>query len=234
MWKTSSGSMRFSINDLGFLITPVGLKLELFPELKDCARSKDETCQHQYTLFLEGITNGEFFFAAYAVLGEMLSAEPASEPPRFKKAVLRSLLSCAKSDFMDTDPTNPRFMESAAKLWELWLACRQGANLPFWEDDGDAGEPPPLDTLTTADWKVMFCFLFDELLGEPEIEDEPGNLALEDPQPYWPSFQEYRRARAWLLAHGLHRFGGPEGRANSGTHGWRVRAGENAQEFIDG
>lgn len=201
MWKTTSGSLKFDTNDLGFLITPLCIKLEVFPELHDCAESKDETCQHHYTLYLEGITNGEFIYSAYQVICEMISSEPAKKPPQYQKAVLRSLLSCAESDFMETDPTKDRFMGLAAEVWKFWVACRQGANLPIWEHDEQDTAPPPLNTLTKAHWTAMFSFLYDELLNESEVEDEPGNFALEDPQPYWPNHQEYRRARAWLLSY---------------------------------
>lgn len=200
MWKATSGNLRFGITDLGFFLNSLGTQLELYEDLKNCAESKDKDCPCHYSPYLEGITNGEYFFSAYDVLAGMLGESPPDEPSALKKAILRSLMNSGKSDFLDATPTGNWFAETAKDLWKLWKACRSCLDLPVWEVAGQPAEPPSLSSLERSDWQFIFSFLHEELLDESQFEDEAGNFALNDPQPHWPTHQEYRRARIWILS----------------------------------
>jgi hypothetical protein len=73
----------------------------------------------------------------------------------------------------------------------------------LWSNgDGEAAEPPALRDIPKDEWEYVFEFIQDEFLWDRdwEIPFLGGNFALVQQQPHWPTFQEYRTAKTWLLS----------------------------------
>jgi hypothetical protein len=140
--------------------------------------------------------------SAFEIITEMISEEPAKNAPLCKEAVLASILDCVKDDFLEGCNSEFFDAETAKDIWELWKICHANKKLPIWEDgDGQPAEPPTLKEISENEWEHIFGFIHDEFLWDRdwEIPLFGGNLALVREQPHWPSFQEYRCAKTWLM-----------------------------------
>jgi hypothetical protein len=207
MWNSTSrlteGGTKYEIGQLDLLINFLGMEIERQEDSDDLPLAGDAEYEWHYSPFLNGITNGEFLFCAFEILSEMLSDEPAKPAPMYKEAVLASILDCAETDFLERCDSEFFDEEAAQDIWELWKACRANKKLPVWEDEnGQPADPPALKDIPQEKWEYVFEFIHDEFLWDRdwEIPFFGGNLALVQQQPHWPTFQEYRTAKTWLLA----------------------------------
>jgi hypothetical protein len=151
---------------------------------------------------LNGITNGEYIYAVFEILSEILSDEPYAETPLFKEAVLASLLDGLQGDFLDLLDSEEFPAETAQDIWNLYSACRRNRKAPLWENDKDEEvEPPILSEIERDDWERILEEIHDEFLWDRDWEIGifgGTNFALLKEQPHFPTLQEYRTAKIWL------------------------------------
>lgn len=207
MWNSTSRvseeGTKFEIEQLDLLVNFLGTEIERQEDFDGNPLPKDTEYEWHYSPFLNGITNGEFIYCAFEILSEMLSEQPAKLAPMYKEAVLASILDCAEIDFLERCDSEFFDEETARDVWELWKVCRANKKLPLWEgENGEPAEPPALRDIPEDEWEYVFEFIRDEFLWDRdwEIPLFGGNLALVQEQPHWPTFQEYRTAKTWLLS----------------------------------
>ena len=107
-----------------------------------------------------------------------------------------SMLELAMTMFLDMHLDN-ELDQTAVDLWILYAWCRRMRNEPVW--GGENGEPvsaPELNQLTRDNWEQIVEEAKDHFI-DYDIEFE--EMALLDDQPHWPTHQEFRKAKAWLL-----------------------------------
>ena len=109
-------------------------------------------------------------------------------------------LDLATNLFLDRD-RDSGFVDEAVDFWNLYRWTRRIDGYSLWstEDGTEAIEPPPLQQLTPDDWRVLVDDLKEHFLGEGEDEYIEMPLLDADQQPHWPTFQEFRSAKAHLL-----------------------------------
>jgi hypothetical protein len=71
------------------------------------------------------------------------------------------------------------------------------SNEPLWVgDNGEPADAPELNQLTRDDWEQIAEEVKEHFI---DFDVEFEEMALLDEQPHWPTFQEFRKAKAWLL-----------------------------------
>jgi hypothetical protein len=206
MWNSTSRvtehGTKYECPQIDALINHAGLMIQL-EEDDEPGLEKDAECNVHYTSFLNGITNGEYFYALFQIFGELISDEPSTTgTPLYKEAILASVLDGLRDEFLGSLADNFFDEDGAGDIWELWKACRQNHNLPIWTDENDQPiEPPALKDIPRADWEHMLEVIYHEFLWDRDWELGllGGNFALYQEQPHWPTHQEFRTAKTWFL-----------------------------------
>ena len=94
-------------------------------------------------------------------------------------------------------------MEDAQDIWNLYAVRCQNRKVPLWFDKDDKEiEPPPLEEIESEDWEWVLEEIFDEFLWDRDWEINVlagNNFALLKEQPHFPTLQEYRTAKTWLM-----------------------------------
>lgn len=197
MWFINTTSRQFTAEELRLLFKYAGYCIEKQEQLDEAPLKPDAPCEFYHEPFLAGITNGEYLWCLDEILAEMLSASPAIEPPAFKQAVMASLFQGLKEDFLDEDVRPDEIHE----IWPLWAARRADKKLLWLDKDGDPAPTPPLHTLKSADWELVLDILADDLTDEHNysLGFRGDNFALHEVQPLWPTYQQFRSAKARIL-----------------------------------
>ncbi|HEY4415114.1 MAG TPA: hypothetical protein VGO57_05430 [Verrucomicrobiae bacterium] len=207
MWNSTSRvkeeGTQYDFPELDAIVNFIGYLIELEEDSSETSLAKDEECDLHYSAYLNGITNGEYIYAVFEILSEMLSDEPFKEAPFYKEAVLASLLDGLRGQFLEylTHDTFPH--EDAQDIWNLYAAIRQYKKEPLWvNDEGKEIKPPSLSKISTDDWEGILEDINDEFLWDRDWELGflgGTNFALVKVQPCFPSFQEYRTAKTWIM-----------------------------------
>jgi hypothetical protein len=199
MWKTNIGDVKFRQEEVLFLVSAVCFQLEIWDELSDVLASKDKERRHLPLGYLHGISNAEYFYTAYEVLNDLCDDQPGQDQPVWKQAVLCAVLGSAEVDLVDN--FDSAGMESwPAEAMIFWDACQTKAGFSSLEPRDLLLRPQTHKQEGRAAWKRVFAQIEKFLVSTPDLRKVPGNFALEDSQPRWPTHQEYRMARAWFLA----------------------------------
>jgi hypothetical protein len=144
---------------------------------------------------IHGITNGEWCYSLYTSLSRMMTDDKfeLNELSLCDHQVLvlavDSAVSIALQNIEESDP----YLSDPADLWILHAWCCRLSNIPTWPDDS---VPPPFAAFTEQDWTRVagtVCSHFRE-----GGYDDCEAMAILDHQPHWPSFQEFRKAKAFI------------------------------------
>jgi hypothetical protein len=201
MWNSQSrvtkDGTRYTIDDLEGLINIIGVELDTGDEPLE-EYPKDGLCEIHYSGYLSGITNGEYIYGVYEVLKDLLSDYPCSVAPLYKEAILCSLYDQWHELFIDKIKEGTADESDMNEVWRLYVVARSNVKEPLWTNDNGQEIPPPkLEALKLDDWDLIFEMIYEEFFWDRDW-DIFKNFSLEEPQPYWPSFQEYRRAVKWI------------------------------------
>jgi hypothetical protein len=207
MWNSTSrakeGGTQYDFPELDALISFIGCAIEREEDKGETSLAKDGECDFHYTAYLNGITNGEYIYTIFEILGEMLSDEPSKEAPFHKEAVLASLLDGLRDEFLDRLADDNFPTEDAQGIWNLYAATRRYRKAPLWVNDEDKEvEPPSLSKISTDDWESILEDIHDEFLWDRDWElglFGGINFSLLKEQPHFPSLQEYRTAKTWIM-----------------------------------
>jgi hypothetical protein len=207
MWNSTSrakeGGTQYEFPELDAIINFIGCAIEREEDASDNPLPKDEACDLHYASYLNGITNGEYLYAVFEILGEMTSDEPFKEAPFYKEAVLASLLDGLREEFLEHIADGEFPSEEAQDIWSLYAAARRHRNVPVWLNDNDKeAKPPPLSKISADDWGWILEEIHDEFLWDRDWElglFGGTNFALLKEQPHFPSLQEYRTAKTWIM-----------------------------------
>lgn len=201
MWNSASrvtkNGTQYELDDLEPLIDVIGVTLdgadtplEAFP--------KDGLCEIHYSEYLNGITNGEYIYGVYEVLKDLLGDYPCVEAPLYKEAILCSLTDQMAELFRDKVKLKDAEDSDKKQIWRLYATSRRNLKRPLWiGEDDQAIQPPRLDALADDDWELILEAIYDEFFWDRDW-DLFKNFALSDPQPHFPTFQEYRKAITWI------------------------------------
>jgi hypothetical protein len=205
MWNSTSKvteeGTKYGSPDLDALFNFVGCAIDL--EELEVELRKDDECKFHYCAYLNGITNGEYIYAAFEILSEMIGDEPSKPAPFYKDAVLASILEGLEEEFLERINDEDFPIETAQDIWNLHAARCRNNKLPLWTDEDDKEiEPPSLKELKASDWELILTNIQDEFLWDRDWEIDVlagSNFALVKEQPHFPTLQEYRTARTWLM-----------------------------------
>ncbi|MDR3402974.1 MAG: hypothetical protein P4L99_10795 [Chthoniobacter sp.] len=197
-WECPDRLGRYPLPILDFLINAIGCELETGEGMEEFG--KDEEFYNP-SWYVKGITNGELFYSLYVTISRL------SEEPNFDFFSLRigdqqafaSMLELATSLFLDWQGEDI-FVDQAVDFWILYKWTRKiGGNALWTDDNGEPIDAPPLGTLTSEDWEMMVDDVMEHFLEEGEDEYIEMALTGAEGQPHWPTFQEFRSAKAHLL-----------------------------------
>lgn len=207
MWnstsRVTSDGTKYDFPELDALFNFIGCAIEREEDLNDHSLGKDEECQFHYSGYLNGITNGEYIYALFEILSEMTGDEPSKEAPFFKEAVLASVLDGLQEEFLEELQQDRFPTEDAQDIWNLYAARCRYRKAPLWIDENDKEtEPPGLREIEVDDWEWILEEIYDEFLWDRDWEIEVlagSNFALLKEQPHFPTLQEYRTAKTWIM-----------------------------------
>jgi hypothetical protein len=195
-WEDPDRKGPYPLPVLDFLVNAIGCELETGQDDEEFGKDTEFYNPSWYTT---GNTNGELFYSVYKTILRM------AEDPEFEfsglpicdQEALCSILDLSTSLFLDRRKESG-FAEDSIDLWILYFWTRKMRGFDIWQtDDGETVEPPPLGDLKSDDWE-MIAEDVKTHFSEDE-DDEFLNIALLDVQLHWPTFQEFRSAKAHLL-----------------------------------
>ena len=89
MWnstsKQSDKGVQYNLPDFDAIINFIGYLIELNEDSNGSPLAKDDTCDLHYSAYLNGITNGEYIYAIFEILGEMTSPNPVNRRPSIRR-----------------------------------------------------------------------------------------------------------------------------------------------------
>jgi len=206
MWnstsRTSDAGVQYDFADLDVFFNHIGCNIEAQEGCDDGPLQKDAECELHVSAYLQGITNGEYLHAVYEILYSMADGSPCKEVPMHQEAVLSTIIDGLRDEFLDR--LDDDFAEEdAVDIWRLYAAIRRRRKAALWTND-EAGEvaAPRLQEISSDGWASILEEIHDEFLWDRDWEVEMlggGNFALLKTQPHFPSFQEFRTAKTWLM-----------------------------------
>jgi hypothetical protein len=207
MWNSTSrvtqSGTKYDFPELDAIINFIGFAIEGEEGANDSPLKKDEECNFHYTSYLNGITNEEYLYTIFEILGEMTSDELRKDAAFYKEAVLASLLDGLRDEFLERLKDDEFPSEEARDIWNLYAASGRHRKAPLWVDDEDNEvKPPPLCEIGADDWEWILEEIADEFLWDRDWElglFGGTNFALLKEQPHFPTLQEYRTAKTWIL-----------------------------------
>lgn len=106
------------------------------------------------------------------------------------------MLNLAITLFLDSrDPEDPD--QGWIDLWILHLWCCRLSDSPPLYSEEDEIAPTELSQLTEDDWEQIGESVKEHFMGDSDVCDI--EMVLLDGQPHWPTHQEFRKAKAWLM-----------------------------------
>jgi hypothetical protein len=195
-WEDPGHKVRYPLAVLDFLINAIALELQTGEDNSEFAK---DTEFYNPTWYTAGITNGELFYSVYRTIRQMSSDEQFdfSRLPLCDQETFFSMLDLAIILFLDRRK-DPELAEEGIDLWILYAWTRKLDDLAVWCDEkNESVLPPPLGQLTDDDWEDIAEDVkrhFSE-----DADDEYLEIPLLDEQLHWPTFQEFRSAKAYLL-----------------------------------
>jgi hypothetical protein len=184
---------------LEFLVSRIGVELESAADQEEESRESEF---YNPASYIVGVTNGEFYYSLYRTLERMLK-EPEFEIeslPFPDQQILAAAVDLAIIIFMDYVKMDEREMlvSDAPAMWACHYWLRKRAGEPVWStDSGEEVESLDLNDLSQDEWEMITSEIQEHFVPDPDVEFV--DLALGDAQPHWPSPQEYRKAKGWLL-----------------------------------
>jgi hypothetical protein len=207
MWNSTSrvseGGTKYEYPELDAIINFIGCAIEGEEDSNDQPLAKDNECDFHHTAYLNGITNGEYIYVVFEILTEMMDDEPYKTAPFYKEAVLASLIDGITEEFLDLLQSEEFPIKHAQDIWNLHVAYCQKRKVPLWaDDDGKEVRPPVLTAISKDDWEWILEEIQNEFLWDRDWElglFGGSNFALVKEQPHFPSLQEYRTAKTWIM-----------------------------------
>jgi hypothetical protein len=204
MWKSNLAPNRddreYVHNEVALLFTYLGRQLSRRPFFVQLSAEKNSEfpCHRDY---LRSITYGEFVYCASEIILDMTSDDPAATVPLIKQAVLDAMLHGIEAEFLQSLEVGHFDADLAAQISELYKACSVSPLL--WIDaNGQPTSPASLADISPEHWRQIFHSIRYSLIDYEDFclrTSLNGHFALALDQPHWPTFQEYRTARTWLL-----------------------------------
>lgn len=195
LWKRFEQKGPYPLPVLDFIIGQIGMEIESSRDNEDFGKDSE---YYNPSPYAAGITNGELFFSLYVTLLKMTEKEDFNifDLPISDQQAFASMLDLAITLFLDMDSEN-ELNQTAVDFWILYAWCRRMRNVPLWVgDNGDPVDAPELNQLTQDDWELIAEDVKEHFI---DFDIEFEEMALLDEQPHWPTFQEFRKAKAWLL-----------------------------------
>jgi hypothetical protein len=207
MWnstsRTNEGGVQYGFADLDVFFNHIGCNIETQEGSDDGPLQKDAECELHVSAYLQGITNGEFLYAVYEILYSMVDDAPCEDIPMHKEAVLATLIDGLRDEFLDRLGDEFPYAD-AEDIWRLYVAIRRLRKVALWtNNEGEEVAAPRLQDITSDAWASILEEIHDEFLWDRDWEIEVlggGNFALLKVQPHFPSFQEFRTAKTWLMS----------------------------------
>lgn len=196
LWEDLGRKVRYPLPVLDFLINAIACELQTSEDDPEFGQDTEFYNSNWYTT---GITNGEFFYSLYQTIRQMSSDEQFdfSRLTLCDQEAFFSMLDLAITLFLDRRK-EPELADEGVDLWILYAWTRKIDKLAVWYDEmSESVLPPPLGQLTDDDWENVAEDVkrhFSE-----DGDDEFLEIALLDEQLHWPTFQEFRSAKAHLL-----------------------------------
>jgi hypothetical protein len=194
-WELTGHKGAYPLPVLDFIISQIGCEIDNGDGNADFDKDAE---YYNPSGYVSGITNGELFYALYATIKKMTEDEKFEflDLSLCDQQAFASMLELAINLFLDMfDEIELR--QDAVDLWILYSWCRRLDEEPIWEDEnGEPVDAPELGSLTKDDWERIAEDVKEHFLGESDAEYV--EMVLLDEQPHWPTFQEFRKAKAWL------------------------------------
>ena len=195
-WQNFDRKARYPLPVLDFLINAIACELETGEGNPEFGKDTEFYNPNWYTA---GITNGELFYSLYQTIRQMSNDEEFdfSRLPLCDQEPFFSMLDLAITLFLDRRK-EPELADDGIDLWILYAWTRKLDNLAIWYDEkNESVLPPPLGQLTDDDWRDIA----EHVKGHfsEDGDDEYLEIPLLDEQLHWPTFQEFRSAKAHVL-----------------------------------
>jgi hypothetical protein len=181
---------------LDFIIGQIGCEIESAQGNEDLGKDIE---YYNPTGYINGITNGELYYSLYKTILKMTEEDEFefSNLALCDQQVFAARLDLAINLFTDLRGDN-ELNQDAVDLWIFYSWCRRLRNQPVWENEnGETISPPEIEELTEDDWEQITGDLNAHFLEDSDAEFI--EMVLLDEQPHWPTFQEFRKAKAWLM-----------------------------------
>jgi len=195
-WEHPDRKGPYPLPVLDFLINAIGCEIETGEGGEEFAKDAEFYNPHWYT---KGITNGELFYSLYRTISRMVEDEKFefSRLPVGDQETFYSMVDLATSLFLEWR-MEPESGGDSIDLWILYAWIRKIRGFNVWQNDnGEPIEPPPLGDLNSDDWEAIAEDVKEHF--SEDGDDEYLEIALLDEQLHWPTFQEFRSAKAHLL-----------------------------------
>lgn len=196
LWEDPAREIRYPLPVLDFLVNAMTFELQLGEDDPEFGKDTEFYNPNWYTA---GITNGELFYSLYRTIRKMTSNEQfdLSRLPLSDQEAFFSMLDLAITLFLDRR-NEPGLMDDGIDLWILYAWTRKLDKLAVWYDGkSESALTPPLGQLTDDDWEDIAEDVKSHF--SEDGDDEYLEIALLDEQLHWPTFQEFRSAKAHIL-----------------------------------
>lgn len=195
LWRNHGRKGPYPLPVLDFIIGQIGFEIDSGEDNEDFGKDLE---YYNPSGCVRGITNGELFYSLYLTVMKMTEEEGFDllGLPICDQQAFASMLDLAVTLFLE-HLKDVELGQGAIDLWILYAWCRRMRNEPLW--GGDNGEPasaPELNQLTRDNWEQIAEEVKEHFI-DCDVEFE--EMALLDEQPHWPTFQEFRKAKTWLL-----------------------------------
>jgi len=195
-WEDPEHKVRYPIPVLDFLINEVGCERQTLEDDPEFGKDTEFYNPFWYTT---GITNGELFYSVYRTVRQMTSDERFEfcRLPLCDQEAFFSMLDLGICLFLDRRK-EVAAVDDSNDLWILYRWTRELEEFALWTNDSSEPlSPPPIEQLTDEDWKDIAEDVKEHF--SEDGDEEYLEIALLDEQLHWPTFQEFRSAKAHLL-----------------------------------
>jgi hypothetical protein len=195
-WENPKRRGPYPLPVLDFLINVIGCELQTSEDNEEFGKDAEF---YNPTWYTNGITNGELFYSLYTTVRRMAEDEKFNfvELPLCDREAFASMLYLGTCLFLDR-LDEPELADERVDLWVLCAWTRKMRGYDLWQtENGEVSAPPGLRDLKDDDWKSIAEEVAEHF--SEDGENEYLEIALLDQQPHWPTFQEFRSAKAHLL-----------------------------------
>jgi len=190
--------IRFSIEDLHFIINAIGAELDTLEAGGEL--DKDAINPLSAIYHLESITNGEMYWELYQFLIEMTNGNKPSANITHRVMLHQLLLTEIEKFLIMLKDSNEDLKHYKLDILVLYNRLKKFEGQGLWVSAQNEliTQEQLNEYQVESDWISVLDYILSELCPTEKPYEELDNFSQFEWQPHYPNTQEYRKALFWF------------------------------------